>query len=415
MKKLLFLSAIFVVSDFLGSFGSNRLWGQNLNVAGFVSHGYLDSSHYNYLADTDDGTMNFAEMGVNVAWTVRERTIINGQLFAFELGPYGNFDPLIDYLFLDYNFDKEFGIRIGRIKRELGVYTHIQDIDVARTSILLPIGIYDQRYRDFSASLDGVSFYGSVGLVGGISVDYNVWGGLVDLQNDGGIAGYTLTLLSRIADDGRIEAVDSKYNLGSQVWLYPNIEGLRFGFGVSEILNIEAEASAVVPSTSENPFLIGLPFNLDIDEINLRTTHFSAEYYIGQWNFVGEYVRSRTDSTIITQIGSFPGSVSSSISKGDAWYASVSRRLGQFEVGLTYTEYYEHSDNRDGRNMPVPHQAYNKDAQFSVRYDVSDYWSVKAEVHEIKGTNRLFNEFNQNPLLDEEDWSIFALKSTFTF
>ncbi|MEM9161227.1 MAG: hypothetical protein AAGB46_19450 [Verrucomicrobiota bacterium] len=45
----------------------------------------------------------------------------------------------------------------------MGLFNDIQDIDIARPSVLLPIEIYDPRYRDFSASLDGVSLYGSIG------------------------------------------------------------------------------------------------------------------------------------------------------------------------------------------------------------------------------------------------------------
>ena len=126
----------------------------DVSYGGFVSVGYIETSQYNYLVDSEGGSFQFAEVGLNASWSPLDRTKLNGQLFAFELGQYGNYDPIIDYLFVDYSVNQAFGIQAGRVKHPYGIYTEIQDIDVARASILLPGGFYE-RFSPGAAVIAG--------------------------------------------------------------------------------------------------------------------------------------------------------------------------------------------------------------------------------------------------------------------
>ncbi len=254
---------------------------QQIRVSGFLSQGYIESSQYNYLADTEDGDFEFAELALNISWTPFERTTINGQLLSFDLGQYGNFQPIIEYLFLDYNLDKCFGFRLGRIKREQGIYNHIQDIDIARTGILLPMGVYDHRYRDTSSFLDGISAYGTIAFHGNQSIDYSIYGGVLGLERDGGVAGFALSEISRFALDPRIESIDSQYNVGGQVWYNPGIEGLRIGAAISYYPNGQNVSVATIPVDFPLPEFAGGAFRGISNEIDTQNVTFSAEYFTG--------------------------------------------------------------------------------------------------------------------------------------
>ncbi len=396
-------------------YSSSHTFADEVRFGGFFSNGYIESSHYNYLVDSEEGDFDFMEAGLNASWTPADRTTVNGQVFAFELGKYGNYDLSMDYLFVDYNFTQEFGIRAGRIKREYGIYNHIQDIDVARSTILLPIGTYDPRYRDMSASLDGISFYGAYEVGKHKIIDYSLYGGFIDLKIDGGIAGYGLTTLSRGVINPKAEHIDSKYMYGAQVWYSPAIEGLRLGFSGTYLPDIEFSSTGQFPDLDPNPFLAGKDFrssSTNVDRYSLKT---SIEYFVGDWTFAGEYIRSKLDYDLMAFAGGFPIKNGHESLLSDSWYISGARRLGRFETALTYAEFYTDVNDRDGVRFDMPNTANNKDFQISLRYDVTDNWTLKIESHSIKGASRLFNQYNQNPLFDEKNWTLWAAKSTFSF
>lgn len=383
---------------------------QNLSTGGFVSVGYLESSRYNYLADTEGGTYDFIELGLNASWTPANRTTINGQAFLWELGPYGNYEPIIDYLFLDYSHSREFGFQVGRIKREFGLYTHIQDIDLARTCVILPHGIYDPRYRDFSVSLDGVAGYGEFQLRGNQRLSYNLYAGRVKSSTEGGLSGFTLTAVSRITIDNEIELDDTGKNIGGQIWYYPNIDGLRLGYAHTNYEGFSMITRGRFPDFLPDPFLAGQELVNETSNLVYDLDQLSLEYFKGDWNFAAEYHQSEATLNLLRTVGGVPIANGPTDTVYTAWYASLSKRFGSLEVGFTYTEMPNDSGGFDEGNA-----AYQNDHQVSLRYDVTDNWILKLEVHSIEGTKRLFNQYGQNPVLDRDNWTLWAAKSTFTF
>ncbi len=386
----------------------NSFAAGDVSFNGFLSHGYLESSHYNYLANTEEGDFDFVEAGVKATWSPFDRTTVTGQVFAFELGQYGNYDLQLDYLFADYNVNQSLGFRAGRVKKPNGLFNDIQDIDIARTSVLLPIGIYDQRYRDFSASLDGANVYGSLG-----SVDYSLYYGKPGLTVDGGLGGFIRTILSNRFDNISIDTTESDSVQGGQVWWNTPIAGLRTGAAYSYFEQIDLDYSATFPAYI--PYVGGAPLDIETDVSNSAWT-LSAEYFLGDWTFIGEYQNTHNDTLVSQKVGPAPAQLSTSVGNSDVWYVGASRRfLEKFEAGFLWTSYHSDSKDRDGSERAVPYTGYSKDKQFSLRYDLTSFWSVKGELHLMEGTGRLFNQWNQNPVLDNKNWNLFAFKSTYTF
>lgn len=386
-------------------FATQASFASEVAFGGFISNGYIESSANNYLVDSEDGDFDFAEAGINATWSPLDRTTVRGQLFTFELGPYGNFDPIVDYLFVDYNVAPAFGLRLGRVKRSEGIYTDIQDIDVARTSILLPVGMYDARYRDFSASVDGASIYGNF-QAGNHSFEYNAYHGGIDLAAESGVAAYALKKISGGGiQNPNLQSIDATTNSGVQLWWYTPVLGLRFGTSYSSYDEFTFDVRGTVP----HPLYGDLPFQIETIA-GADQTRFSAEYFIGDWTLVSEYNTMTVESDDRNTVAGTPEAWRSSASTGYSWYLSASRRfLDRFEAGMTYAEFY---DNEKRKSSP---SQYQKDTQFSLRYNATDNWSLKAEVHLMKGTNRLFNQLNQNAGTLDDAWTVFAAKSTFSF
>jgi hypothetical protein len=106
----------------------------SLDFHGFISQGFLATTKYNYLADnTRDGSFEFTEAGLNVSLDPFPRTHVAAQGFLFDVGNVGQYDPVLDYALVDYNFSDAFGIRAGRILRPEGIYNTSQSIDLTRT------------------------------------------------------------------------------------------------------------------------------------------------------------------------------------------------------------------------------------------------------------------------------------------
>src|SRR4051794_11709458 len=73
-----------------------------VEVHGFVSQGFIESTANNYLANSKDGSFQFSEVGINFTKTLTDRMRMGIQLFTHDLGPLGNYRTRFDWFYLDY-------------------------------------------------------------------------------------------------------------------------------------------------------------------------------------------------------------------------------------------------------------------------------------------------------------------------
>jgi hypothetical protein len=368
---------------------------------GFLSQGYLHSEKYNYLGDTKDGSFKFTEAAINASMNPFSRTRISAQGFLFSVGNVGEYDLALDYAAVDYTFRDEFGIRAGRIRRPEGIYNSIQDLDLARTSVLLPQGLYDARYRDFSGSVDGGSVFGNVNLRKAGSFSYEGYGGMVNLAENGGIA----RLLQDIFRNPPTSygGVSGFPQAGVQLWYNTPIDGLRAGVALSKAFAVSYEYDLNIPPAFGGGAYTGF--------IDVKIQQYSLEYLWKSWTFQGEYKYTHFDMD-----DELDGRTISSSEFGlDAWYLGAAYRFNHWlEVGTYYTEHYADVDNRSGAGLPVPADAYQKDLALTFRFDPKPWWIFKVEGHYIRGT-ALLHDTATNPVRDGDGWFMFAAKTTFSF
>ena len=373
-----------------------------LDFHGFLSQGFLDSSKYNYLGDTTRGSFNYTEAGVNVSMDPFPHTHITAQGFLFDVGRVGQYDPTLDYALVDYNFSDAIGVRAGRIIRPEGIYNSIQSIDLARTSIILPQGMYDARWRDFSASIDGGSLYGDIGLHKGGDVSYEVYGGMANLAPNGGIA--------RLLEDSlrnpptQYLDVNGFPEAGIQLWWNTPVQGLRAGVFALYAFGVSYDYKLNIP-----PAFGGGGYH---SVLNVPEEQFSLEYQWKSWTFQAEYrYEDLYSHNVINGITTTPTTHTAE----DTWYVSAAYQANHWlQVGAYYTEDYANVANRTGDGTAVPSDAYQKDFALSFRFDPKPWWVIKLEGHAINGT-ALIADGQNNPNRNGREWYMLALKTTVSF
>ncbi len=381
---------------------------QKIDFHGFASQGFIASTDYNYLGKSTDGSFQFTEAGINASYSPFNRTRITVQGFAFDTGKIGNMEPFLDYASIEYTFNDYVGIRAGRVRKPGGIYNHIQDLDLARTAILLPQGVYDARWRDFSTSIDGGVLFGTIPLGKGGSLSYELFAGLVTLSDDGGVAHWIVD-----NSNNKFAGFGQPVSVGGQLWWNTPIEGLRAGAYTGYMddftFNLITPVSPVGPFGPINAYAAA--------DAHVLLQQYSLEYTWKKWTFQAEYFTYEYsgNNTINVLSGTTPiqpTSVSPSTTQPDAWYAGAAYRFNDwFEVGSYYTEHYADVHQRSGSP-----NASQKDLALSFRFDPKPWWILKLEGHYIRGTSLLEDTAN-NPQADRDGrgWFLFAAKTTFSF
>ncbi len=86
----------------------------------------------------------------------------------------------------DYRFSDNMGLRLGRVKVPFGLYNKYRDIDMLRTTVLLPATVYMEDYRQFITAFNGGSIYGNIPLHKG-DIELELAFGGSDMDADSGI------------------------------------------------------------------------------------------------------------------------------------------------------------------------------------------------------------------------------------
>jgi len=367
----------------LNLFGTN---GPPVDFHGFVSQGYLYSSAYNYLGESSTGSFLFTEAALNASFNPLPRMRISAQAFTYDVGDAGNYDMVLDYAQAEYTFNNYFGIRAGRVRRPEGIYNDIQDVDMARTFVLLPQGMYDARWRDFNVALDGGEFFGTLPLKQAGSLSYEIYAGIIRPSDDGGIASLIHNSLPAFI---HLDSISSDEIFGGQLWWNTPVDGLRFGASGGFIPVIDYTTTIQTP---------GGPIHPD-NRMSATFQQFSAEYLWKAWTFQSElYFRNY-----------YPDAVGMPDTHSLTWYGSAAYRFNKwFEAGGYYTEYYGDIHQSDNSLL------YQKDAALALRFDATDWWLFKIEAHYIRGTG-LLQDNADNPVQSNNGWWMLALKTTVSF
>lgn len=425
-KTLIFFS--FLMTMFLANTLPAAELG-DIEIHGFISQGYLLSNKNNYLAETEDGTFQFNEMGINFSTDLTDTLRIGMQFFARDLGDVGNNEVVLDWAYGDYRWRDWLGIRIGKIKIDYGLYNETREMDMLRTGVMLSQSVYPELWRNSFSAIRGGALYGylPLGFMGSLMYDGQI--GTMEFNADDGFA---RTFAPRLHETLDIAGMDADYSwFGSLRWDTP-LPGLKTKATYYEIQNLKADGDITV-TTPEG------------DSLNSAATYefaekngyvLSLEYTWKDFALSAEYSEDVYCLEVDLEDLERPEGAGSPPKKtSEGWYISGSYRFTDwFELGLTYSEYYPDADNKDGEGGYQPQKgdasqsgendgagppeekdfnSWLKTTTLSTRFDINEYWVLKLEASYNDGFGGM--NLAENPDGEEQYWYLFAAKMTFSF
>ncbi len=395
------ISRILLISIFLMT-AAHSAWSleDGVRINGFIAQGYLQTDKNNFQTDTEEGSFQFNDMGINFSTMLSNNLYLGLQLFARDLGNLGNDEVTLDWAYGDYLFTNALGLRAGKIKIPFGLYNETRDIDMMRTSIFLPDSIYSEAWRDTLISMKGVGIYGT--LVSHFS--YQIQSGTTECPLDGGIAKQFMGLTRGTTTSFTTE----NFSIAS-LQLFDLIEGLKLQGGYYYWkFHLEMEN------------LFGLGYDAT-SKGEINTWIASLEYIYNRFSLSMEYSIFKYDAPMV--INTPPMIVDPSTDMLHYYIQMAYQLTDFFTVGAYYSESFLFKDNRDGKNWEretgnPAHSAFSKNTCVSLRFDINSNWIFKVEGHYFEGTEYAFilDNLDENGNIDlEKYWKLVAAKVMYVF
>ena len=354
-----------------------------VDIHGFISQGYLESTENNYLADSKDGTYQFNEIGINFATWVTSGLSMGIQFFASDLGDQGNDELKIDWAYANFRYKPYLGIKAGKIKIPIGLYNETRDIDSLRTSIFLPPSVYLETVREVMVAMKGVGLYGMLPF----HFSYQFLFGTQEIEEESGI-----TILT---EQNANKYIPSFLNLTMELISY-DVRNKHAGA-------VSWEYNSLKLKTSYTYTDMVMKTNLTMSkEICSEFTSFvlSAEYTLNDLILAAEYSQNVNDmkSTFITD------KMTSELA-----YVSISNRFtGWLELAAYYSWMFNDKDNK----RAYGYSGWFKDTCLSSRFDLNNSWIFKLEGHYFDGTATMYDYMNPDY---KRSWYLLAVKFSYVF
>ncbi|MDY0362871.1 MAG: hypothetical protein RBR08_15590 [Desulforegulaceae bacterium] len=416
MKKINFL--IILLCLFSAS-GIKAYELGNIDIHGFLSQGYMWTTDNNYLGETDSGTFQFNEYGINFSTDLTDNLRFGLQFFGRDLGKTGNDELTIDWAYLDYRYRDWLGVRVGNVKLVLGLYNEYRDMDMLRTTIFLPQSIYIELWRDTFAAVKGITFYGNkrLGSLGKFSYTAQI-GQLPTKDN----TGFVDLMESRsVFKQNNVEITDVDAGYVSTIglgWDTP-VKGFKLNYTMYNLNDFDAEGKSSI-TTGVGPS--GLPYSY-LGKFKYKTTKMwgligGFEYSKGDLLLAGEYMKSeykaRGDVFADLPVGEFETSL-----PAQGWYVSSSYRFTDlFSAALTYSDYIPNTDDRDGDEFKKigekDFKAWLKTVTLSTRFDINSFVVFKMEASQNHGWGH-HDPLGVSSKGLKEDWTLLSAKLTVSF
>jgi hypothetical protein len=348
-------------------------------IHGFASQGFMATTGNDYLvADSTNGSFQLSEVGVNLTKEISDKWRFGAQAFAQHFGLGGNFNLRADWFYLDYRWKDWFCLRFGRLKIPFGLYNDVNDIDSARTPILLPQSTYPLQNRSFLFAQNGAEVYGFARSRAAGALEYRLYGGTIFI--DPAIlvpAGSAVELQFNV-----------RYVVGGRLFWETPLHGLRVGGSVlATHLNVTAFAAGMaIPIQNRSVLVMG-----------------SAEYAVQRVVVTTEYARWHTDQESTIPTSNF------NITSERA-YAMLSYRLASWlQPAAYYALFFPDVANREGGTAFRQH-----DVALTLRFDVTEHFIVKVEGHYMEGTAGLVSPLSVTPPPTDPDnrWGVLLVKTT---
>lgn len=391
-------------------------------IHGFISQGFAKSTSNNYLTHTDEGSFEFAEVGLNYSQRLTDRLNAGIQFFYRNFGLDRNRRIVVDYAVADWRWRDYLGARVGRVKLPYGLWNEIRDADVARTWILLPGSVYDDGFREFVIAHWGGELYGIVPLSFMGQLEYQGYGGAVVPDPKGAQINEIMTRLLEGSDGApglggaciKDPTTRTRYVAGGRLQWHTPLEGLMFAISAAWGENQWAFkypnlVEAPTPPFPPGSVIAGSTARVTLD-LDVMSWVASVLY---QWRWLtlsAEYARLKAPIkvTLVPSPGLDEVEVTTLPVKREGFYGAAEVEvLDDLVLGGYWSVFFPDRDNRGGPSQ------YQRDMDLTLRYDFNDYVTIKAEAHRFKGYAQLSRLDNQEGL--SKVWYLYLARVTVSF
>lgn len=368
----------------------------DLEVHGFLTQGFVKTSANRFFGDSEDGSFDFTEVGVNASVQPSQNVRLSGQLLSRRAGEMADGSPKIDFAVVDValfsSTDGQVNILGGRVKNPLGLFNDTRDVSFTRPGVFLPQSIYYQGVRSLALSADGLairlnwfSTFGNLDLQAGVGrpiVDANIEYAYLGQDLSGDYQAQGLSWVSRLL----FETPDEAWRL--------------------------AFSAAATTLDYQNG-----PSSNDISgETDILYTIISAQHLSANWTLSAEYVSHPIDYS------GFSGTPFSGISRTmEGYYVQLNWYATQdLEMLLRLEKGFIDRSDRDGgefhRETGLPaHTRYTRAFALGFRWKPTFNFMFEAEFQRNDGTFFLSNRENQNPFERKRTWDLFTLSASYRF
>jgi hypothetical protein len=371
------------------SAGLDLDWKNDLQIHGFLSQGYVHTSDNNFYGDSQSGSFDLREIGLNGSLRIDPHWMVSAQLLSRRAGKMYSGKMAFDYGSVDFTPVSDehgrLGLRLGRNKNPIGLYNDTRDVPFTRPSIFLPQSIYWDRVRNSMLAMDGLQMYGDfctdrhsffLQLGAGLSlIDDNIewaflgqnWQGELE-QDDLSYGGRLLYEL----DDGRLRLAAS---------------------GIRVPLKFDPGPSDPLP-----------PGRVNVDYWVL-----SFQYNAESWSVTGEYMQEPLSWD------GFGPTIDENDTTLEGYYLQGTYRLDpDWELLLRYDAGFFDKSDHSGvgqslrEDLPAFHY-FNKTWTLGVTWEPMEHVMLRAQYDMVDGTMFLSNR--ENPVAKDQVryWDIFSL------
>lgn len=387
-------------------------------IHGFINQAYLYSPDNPYAGnDAHNGSLKFREIGVTGFHEVSPEFRLAGQILSRQQDEADEGDVRVDFLLADFQFlsapTTVFGVRVGRVKNNIGFYNAIRDIPSARPSFSVPDSIYFPSFRDTLLSVDGVNLYGAA-MLGENLVTWEISAGRGGTHSED----FEYYSFGRPLAKGETSDIPIKLlNLN----LTPEFDrNLRLGLSLAD-LEIKLEDTQSV-SEAQNALLNAPPGDIFANpqlyvtgaKVSTLLAILSAQYSLESWIITTEYLHLDNDSE-----ARIAGIESSGSSRSEGYYAQVEWLATEQTSWFTrYEELYLNTDDRSGRNARLdynPHRGYGRGWTLGGKWLFAHNWSLLGQASFNEGTAWLptFEGIENSQI--EKYWKYYVLSLNYQF
>jgi len=392
--------AMIAVSGLLGPVNAPALQWRNgdWQVHGFLSQGFTYTDHHQVFGTSEDGSLDFREMGVNGSVKLLPNLLVSAQGLYRDAGASDNLGTRLDFAQVDYNAPLlnsklVLGARGGRVKVPFGLYNDTRDVLSTRPTVLLPQSIYFDTLalRQAMISADGGVLYSSY-----TQGNHRFGFELMTAEPRDDVGGAPAFLTGIANPQGELSGRPMFIGRAAYEWM--GGRG-RLMFSIVDLDRDFHSASAATPSGN----------------IKVQYPLFSAQYNAEKWSLTTEYGWIDTQRT-----GFLPVAQKNT---SENFYVQGEYRFTQAISGvLRYDVFHVNRDDRDGKTLSgltgLPrHQFYARDLTTGVRWEFADNFLLAADYHYINGTAWLNTTDNPDLLrgIGDSDWNLFTTMLSFRF